>query len=137
MGDILISTTQDCDLVRAALDTSLTADALPNTTIILDVYLGAAEREVKARDTSWASRTGDEATALKTAVAYLTAARLAPALPQIVDAKDGQLSRRLQERDMMALAATLRGYADSELQTLVVDDVRPTMFARAAGSRGQ
>lgn len=137
MGDILKSTTEDCDLVRKALDTSLTEDALANTTIVLDVYVGAAEREVKARDTAWAARTGSEARALKTAVAYLTAARIAPALPQIVDAKDGQLSRRLQERDMMALAAALRGYADSELQTLVVDDVRPTMFARAAGSRGQ
>lgn len=137
MGDILRVTTEDLDLVRAALDTSLTTDALPNTTIMLDVFLGAAEREVKVRDTSWASRTGSQLVALKTAVAYLTAARLAPSLPQIVDAKDGQLSRRLQERDMMALAAALRGYADGELQTLVADDVRPTMFARAAGSRGQ
>lgn len=137
MGDILQAITADCDLVRAVLDTSLTAVALPNATITLDVYLGAAEREVKARDTDWASRTGDEATALKSAVAYLTAARIAPALPQIVDAKDGQLSRRLQERDMLALAAALRGHADAELQTLVVDDVRPTMFSRASGSRGR
>lgn len=137
MANILITTTANCDLIRAAIDTSLTAEALPNATIALDVYLGAAEREVKARDTAWASRTGDELTALKTAVAYLTAARLAPAVPQIVDAKDRDLSRRLQERDMMVLAAALRGYADTELQTLVVDDVRPTMFARATGRRGQ
>jgi hypothetical protein len=137
MADILKATSADCDLVRAVLDISLTADSLPNATIVLDVYLGAAEREVKARVADWATLTGDELDALKTAVAYLTGARIAPALPQIVDAKDGQLSRRLQERDMMALAATLRSHADAELQTLVVDDVRPMMFARARGSRGQ
>lgn len=136
MGDILLGSA-DYDLVRGAIDTSLTSAALSDDTIRLGVYLGAAEREAKSRVADWATRVGDELAALKSATANLVAARIAPAVPQIVQAKDDGLSRSLAERDMVALAAYLRGLADTELQTLVSGSVRPTMFAAAAGSRGQ
>ena len=64
--------------IRAVLDVSLDSTVLPDATIALDVFQGAAEADVERQDPSWASRTGAEATAIQQAAIYYTAARIAP-----------------------------------------------------------
>ena len=45
--------------IRAAIDTSLDSEALPDDVISLPIYAGAADAEVETRDPLWATRQGD------------------------------------------------------------------------------
>lgn len=132
----------DFPAVRAALDTELTEANLPNNTIALDIYQGAAEREVKGRDEDWESRTGEELLRLKAATVYLTAARLAPSVVRItsMNVQGRDLSYSKQTFDPEKKAAELRALAEQELAELVTPEEetsgRPTMFTLASARRG-
>ncbi len=127
--------------IRAAIDVTLTAELVPDAVIALDVYVGAATRAVQARDPLWATRTGDDAIRLTTAAILLTAAALAPAVPQIVSERWGDQTYQRQPADMHALAAALRARADAALATVLAPSDaasdRPTMFTLASGRRGR
>ena len=77
-----ILTSADYPSVRALIQVGLSAESLPDSVIALDVYQGAAEREVKRLDPDWATRAGDELLALKSAAAHFAAAALIPAVRQ-------------------------------------------------------
>src|SRR4051812_45313755 len=98
--------------VRAQLDLTLDGTMLPDATIGLDAFVGEAEREVLARDPLALSRTGDEAARVRLAAIYLTAARLALALPVLTseETPEGQRYAR-QAWDPVALANRLRQQA--------------------------
>lgn len=128
--------------IRAALDTELDETALPDKTIALDIYHGAAEREVQARDPDWATRTGEDGQRLRAAVVYLAAARLASAVVRLtsinVQSRDLSFSRPVF--DPAVKAAELRALAEQELAAVLTPEEstsgRPTMFSLASARRG-
>lgn len=127
--------------IRAAIDVTLTAELLPDAVIGLDVYVGAAVRTVQARDPLWETRTGDAAQQLTLAAILLTAAALAPAVPQVVSERWGDQTYQRQPADMARLAAELRARADAALAAVLAPSDaasdRPTMFTLASGRRGR
>ena len=106
--------------IRAAIDLSLDTESLPDTVIALPIYMDAADLEVKTRDTAWASRTGDSLTLLTNACVYLTAARLAPAMPRLLGETyaDGY-QYQMQAIDWEARARWLRAQAELSLDALI------------------
>lgn len=136
-------TSADYDSIRKAIDLDLTATDLPNEVIGLDVFHGAAEREVIARHPTAADETGDDLKRVQAAVIYLVAARLAPTVVRktsiSVQTRDASYSR--PAFDGQKRAAELRGLAEVELQEVIqpsaVAPSRPTMFALASGTRGK
>ena len=131
----------DYPAIRAAIDLSLDSTALPDDVIALPIYLLAADLEVKARDPLWATRADDELALLTNAAIYLTAARIAPAIPRLQGETFGDYRYQLQAVDWEARAAWLRNQAAEALDTyLAVGDTtidRPTRFAVARGCRGR
>lgn len=127
--------------IRAALDVSLDTKTLPDATIALQIYLDAAEAEVIARDPLAASRTGDAETHIENAAIFLTAARLAPAIPQLVRVNRGSVGYQRMNVDWTQRAAELRQLADAEIAAVLTPTEtapgRPTMFSRASGTRGK
>lgn len=139
-----ILSSSDYPTIRAAIDTSLDSTVLPDATIALPIFVTAAELEVVARDPQAASRTGDAATHIKNACIYLTAARLAPAVPQIsgeTTVGKHTYTRKLQDIDEQV--ANLRAMAESALAAAVDSTASPaspevpTFFGRACGGRGR
>lgn len=130
------------DRVRRALDTSLDADSLPDEVIDNDLYALAAEAEVVFRDplaTTYAVDT-DQRNRSEHAVAFITAARLAPALPQLLSETLGDWKYQLAEKDLTKLAARLRGLAERELARNLSPNGYPETlpsFWLAAGRRGR
>lgn len=136
-----ILTPDDYDAVRAALDTTLDDELLPDSVIGLSIYVDAAELEIKRRDSDAESRTGDDAKRIKNATIYMVAALIAPALPRIVSETIGESSYRRQDVDWQAVARDLRSRSDEELVRVIESDpvtsARPTIFSRATGQRGR
>lgn len=127
--------------VRAAIDVSLDSTALPDATIALDIYAGAAARDVLAVDPDAESRTGDDLLHAQAAAALFCAARLVGALPQVTrDEVPGNVVVR-QAYDPERRAAALRALASAELDAYLADDPAladvPTMFSAATGTRGR
>lgn len=131
----------DPHAVRAVLDLSLDETALPDVVIFLAPFAEAALAEILRRDPDASTRTGAAAQRLNTAADYLTAARLAPALPVLVRERVGELESQFQATDWTARAVALRAQADAEL-TAVLDTAadasfaRPIFFTLATGRRG-
>ena len=125
--------------IRAALDVSLDADALPDSIIELPIYSGSAELEIYRRDPELYSRTGVHKRRCINAMILLTAAYLAPAMPQITSETLGDVTHGYETINWIKLAAELRGRADSELSSVIsatsVTPV-PSMFSVATGGRG-
>lgn len=129
----------DHDAVRAVIDTSLTEDVLPDLTIELSAFAGAAIDAIEARDDQAQTRTGDEAARLNRALVYLTAANLLPSVPQLVSEKLGPVSTTRLATNWQERAADLRLRADEEIQAVLDSETvapsRPTVFATARGTR--
>lgn len=129
------------EAVRFAIDTSLTASDLPAAVIAQPIYLGAADAEVKRRDPLWASRTGDAAQQLVQAAILLTAAYLAPAIPQLSAERYPEGYSYERATDYAQRAQELRQRAETLIQgVLAPGDLaasRPTLFAAACGRRGR
>jgi len=138
---ILSST--DYPSIRAALDVDLDSSNLPDSTIALDIYSGAADQLVYNRDPSADSRTGDDADRIKRAAIYFCAALLAPVVVRItslaVQTRDVSYSRPVF--DPAERAAELRALAEAEIDEVLTPTEeapgRPTMFDTAAGTRGR
>lgn len=140
-----ILTTADYPSVRALIDVSLTATALPDTTIEMAPFAPAAEDELKQRDPDWAAHLADTTVAgrLVRAAIYLTAARLLPALPTLKSEStpDGQSYHRATV-EVEDRVAELRDLAAGEIAVLVAADdatttFAPTFFTAACGKRGR
>lgn len=129
--------------VRAAIDTSLTEDDLPDATIALDLYAGAANRWLLRRDSDAATRMGDDAASVTLAAVLYCAALLVGAIPRLTQENhDGvtsytraletpaQIAERLLARAEDALAGVLEPSAPTTASI-------PTMFTRASGRRGR
>lgn len=132
----------DYPAVRAALDTELDETSLADKTIALDIYQGAADREVKGRDPAWATRTGESLLRLRAAAVYLTAARLAPAVVRVIsmNVQSRDLSYSRPVFDPAEKAAELRALAEQELSAVLTPEEdtsgKPIMFSLASARRG-
>jgi hypothetical protein len=125
--------------IRAALDVSLDADALPDDIIELPIYAGSAELEVYRRDPDLYSRTGVHKRRCVNAMIFLTAAYLAPAMPQITSETLGDVTYGFETINWMKLAGELRERADSEIAAVISTvnaNSAPSMFGLATGGRG-
>ena len=140
MADPLLSSA-DWPAVRAALDITLDANALPDATIALDIYSGRAMREVEARVDGATALTGNDELQVTAAARFLTAAELAPAMPALARGKAQEWEEQRERMDWSKRSAELRAMAEAEIAELLEPTAtvtfRPTMFARAQGRRGK
>jgi len=134
-----IISSDDFDSVRAALDTSLEADDLPDVLIALPIYAGRAELLLLERDPLAATRVGTEALHIRLAAIFFTASLIAPAIPAITSLKadEVQYARTI---DWYVRAGDLRALADAEIDAVLnvgfEDDAdRPIAFTTAGGGR--
>lgn len=135
-------TVDDYPAIRAALDTSLDATALPNKVIDEDIYAGAAWADVVERYPGADTETDTAVlTRLRRAAIYFAAARLAPAVVRItslsVSVQGVNYSKPVFDPEKRA--AELRALADAELDAVLTPGElsRPTFFTVASGQRGR
>lgn len=136
-----ILTPSNYPAVRQAIDISLNETTLPDAAISSPIYLLAADLEIKARDPQWAAREGDAESYLVLAAIYLTAAKLAPAVPAIAQERfPEQYSYQRVGIDYVARARELMTLADAALANILEPSdetpYMPTMFTTASGGRG-
>jgi hypothetical protein len=126
--------------VRAALDPSLDETGLPDDIIFLPLYAEDAAAEVIQRDPNAVLYTDDvQRQRVLSATALLTAARIAPVLPQITQFQEGDFRYTLPTYQGDKIAALLRGRAATLIaQNVAVAGVVPPLegFWLAAGRRG-
>jgi hypothetical protein len=114
------------DAVRQAIDASLDSNALSDAVIENIIYGPAAESEVLSRDplaltyentdpVRWAFVTR--------AVILITAARICPALPNLVSEALGDYHLSLKAPDLLERSATLRSMANRELSAYLNDAI--------------
>lgn len=138
-----ILSSSDYPAIRAALDVGLNAQQLPDATIGLDTFVGAAEAELLRRVPNAASKTGDDLKRVKRALVWLTAALLAHSVVRItsMNIQTRDLSYSRQTFDPDEKAAELRGRAEAEIGMVLEPNestfAMPTMFTLAAGGRGR
>lgn len=133
----------DYPAIRAALDTELNAQQLPDATIAQDIFLGAAEARLLERVPDAASRTGDEMKRVKRALVWLTAALLAHSVVRVttmsIQTRDMSFSRQTFDPDEKQVELMRR--AEAEIAMLLGPSEalpeRPPVFAVAGGGRGR
>jgi hypothetical protein len=127
--------------IRAAIDITLDTTSLPDAIIALDTFIGAGMRDVLLLDPLAESRAGTDLQHAQTAAILFTAARLVPALPQIVKEAFPDHSYERSRVDSAARAAELRQLAAAEIDAYLdpsnAVSERPTRFAVASGRRGR
>lgn len=127
--------------IRAAIDVSLDAVALPDAMIALSIYAPAAEAEVLRQDPAAESRTGDALRRSRDAAVFYAAERLVLRLPQIIrEQVSADQGYQRQFPDPAALAADLRRRGDEAIALAMgaaaIARIYPVAFAAAAGRRG-
>ena len=129
-------TADDYEPIRKRLDLSLDREALPDETI--DLFAPEAEREILTRDPSAATRTWTELERVTDALRYLTASKIALALPVVVSETLGDYAYQRLKIDPVARSNQLRAQAERELAAYLEDSGYPVglAFARASGTRG-
>jgi hypothetical protein len=141
---VAILSTSDYPEIREQLDVTLDSTLLPDATIGRDAFVGEAEREVLARDPlalSYSAGT-DNAKRVRLAAIYLTAARLAVALPVLTSEEVSGASRYQRAAwDPAVLASRLRQLAGevfaAYLETSGSTSSVPFAFGLACGRRGR
>lgn len=108
--------------VRAVIDISLDSSALPDATIALGSFQGAAEAEVKAALPNWASYTdanSAEYQRTQRAAIYLIAARISRSLPALTSETFGNYRYQLQVADPAERSALLEDQAAAEIAAVL------------------
>src|SRR5436309_3365234 len=114
---LLLLSAGSYDAIRKSLDLGLDEKALPDEVIEYPIYGPAAEADVTAADPlalTYAEGTVAKERCIRAAI-FLTAARLAPSLPAIMQEAIGDYRLQQQPPDLALLARTLRGLAQAEL----------------------
>jgi hypothetical protein len=132
------------ELVRKALDVSLTETSLPDEVILTPIYAGAARRAVLAADSTVEAINPlvepDRWRSALAATAFLTAAKIAPSLPQIVERVVGDNRLRREKWDVDAAVKRLNAAAAIEIASLTDAESSSTRIAHfwtVAGGRGR
>jgi hypothetical protein len=137
-----ILTQADYPAIRAALDSKLNDQQLPDSIVELPIYRAAADQDVLDRDPQAESRTGSGADRIRRAAIFFCAARLAPVVVRItsitIQAHDLNYAKPVFDPEKRA--AELRQMAEEEIAAVVAPaettPARPTMFTTASGRRG-
>jgi hypothetical protein len=133
----------DFPAVRAALDTTLTADELPDSTINLPLYAGEADLTVRTLVPTWEDMVSvDQLARLKSAAIYFCAALLAPAVPRFnkESVGGGDHSYSTDNPSAQEMATLLRARAMGQLTALTPTENTPrvpVLFTVAPGGRAQ
>jgi len=136
-------TSSEYPAIRAAIDVKLNENDLRNEMIALDIYSGAAHRDVIARYAEAESETGDDLQRMKNAAIYFCAARLVAVVFKAtsVNVTAGDMSWSRRGLDPEQRAEELRAMANEEIDAVLSPtDVTPgkmTMFKRVPGNRGR
>jgi len=129
----------DYPAVRATLLLGITSEMLPNDVIALPIFQQAAEAEVLRCDPTAASRTGAEAEAIGRATIYLTAALIAPSVPNLIEHEEDRVRVKMEAVDWQVKARELKDMATAELNNLLnpsnLTAQMPVMFTLAEGKR--
>lgn len=138
---LVLITAGGYDQVRKALDLGLDENALPDHVIDYSIYGPAAEADVLSQDPNaftYQEGTGQKDRTIRAAI-YMTAARLALALPPITQEVIGDYRFQQAAVDLPVLARTLRGLADREISmnTGTQADRIQQQFWLAKGRRGR
>lgn len=135
-------TNLDYPEVRAAIQMGLGSSKVTDDVIAMSIFQGDAEDEVKRRIPTWETKLGDDR--IRRAAIFLTAARIAPRMTEIIqaDAINEAASWRKNATDWGAVAADLQKRADDLIGQVIAEDVtttpRPfTFFTVASGTRGK
>lgn len=139
------ATVSDYPAMRAALDVTLDATRLPDSTIASAPYHPAAEAEAARRLGTYAAAAASPVQPAATrAVVLLTAARLLPALPNVTQRRLLDTSFTFAPQAIKERVAALRADAARELAEVIrtldpaaVQVAPPTHFAVAPGGRAQ
>lgn len=129
----------DPQQVRAAINATLNAAALPDATVLSPIYVNPAVRLLKSYHPEAEDATAaDDIERIESALHFLVAANLVQALPQITSQSLGGESWSENVRDIPERVAELQGKALEELDALVSDSASdpPTIFDVASGRRG-
>jgi hypothetical protein len=132
----------DYPAVRAALDLTIDAATLPDAVIALPIFAGRAEQTILRLDPAAPTRSGEEAEHVRRAVIYLTAAYIAPHVPDLLGEQFGPQRYTRAPQDWRAHARYLQGLAELELAAVIGEDalglgLRPRSFDLARGGRGR
>jgi len=143
MAQALVILTADAyDQIRGALDGALDESTLPNEVIDQGGFAAAAEQEVLAREARiYPTPIDPVAQGLhrEQAAIYLTAARLAQALPALLSQQLGDARYTRTGFDAARRHASLRSLAERELAAYLDGTFRPHIMPAmwlAAGRRG-
>lgn len=134
-----ILSSSDYPAIRQALDITFDENYLPDATIALPIYLGAAESEIVRRDPQAASRTGAAGIHIKNAVILLTASYLAPAIQSMHAETFGTYTYTHDTTNWQEKAEQLAARSEQELQSAMGNlpaPARPSFFTVARGGRG-
>jgi len=140
---VAVITLSDAPSIRAAILVDLQDHQLPDDIIALPIYLDRANDLIVERDPDAETRTGSELKRIRRAAVFICAALLCPAVSRAtsvsIQTRDVSYSR--PAFDATQRAAELMAMAEDEIQAVLApsDETpgRPTMFALAAGRRGQ
>jgi hypothetical protein len=139
---VALLTASEYPAIRAAIDVTLDSELLPDATIGLPLYAGAAEAWVLSRLPTADSLAEPARTAAVRAAMWRCAALLVPAVPQIVsESTQADHAYTRQGLDIAKRVAQLMALAEEALaEATPADDVgapMPTMFTLATGGRGR
>jgi hypothetical protein len=125
--------------IRVALGSAEDEDRVPDSLIERAPFLPDALAEVLRRVPDAESLTGEDLRRVQLAAVYLTAARIAPRLPNIVRESGAGASYEVEPVDVPTLVANLRANAESELAVVLGEErtLMPTFFTAAPGGRGR
>lgn len=138
-----ILTPDDFPEIRAVIDADLAESDLPDSTINMDIYRGRADSRVIALVPTAESMTGTNATHVRRAAIFFCASYLVPAVVRLtsVSTQTRDLSYQRNLYDPDKLKAGLEAAAAAEIAEVNEPSEeapnRPTMFARAPGTRGR
>ncbi len=138
-----ILTSADWPAVRQAVHVSMDTNLLPTATIAMNIYSGAADRDVLKLDPDAESRTGEDENRVTRAAIFYCAARLCSVVDWFLNlsttARDLRYSRQLSPAEQRA--NELRGMAVEEINAILFPDATaqsmPRMFTKVTGIRGK
>lgn len=128
--------------IRAAIDPTLDAGKLPDAVIGMTIYRDAADLDVKALVPDWETIVADTGTSayihLINALIYLTAAKIVPALPDLLGETWPDYAYKVQRPTLAEQARRLTALAMAAIGLATGTETAsrlPTFFTIARGTR--
>jgi hypothetical protein len=126
--------------IRRAIDVRLDARSLPDAVIALPIYAGSGELDVRQRDPLLDERVGTDLAHARLAAIYFAAARLTPAVPDIVQQTFMDYRYVKSPRDIEAQVSRLNSLGEGEMAAYLTGGDEAALypmqhFVRVRGTR--